>query len=569
MKLSATLKTLLVLLLLSLCYGCSESDKSQNSTSAEARPEGSPSEQQTSDLATRSAVAESPGGMSSAGKSSGGISWFKGSLEEAFASAKSLQKPIYLYWGAIWCPPCQEIKNTVFKSSQFIAMSKLFIPVYLDGDTEQAQSWGEHFGVQGYPTMIVFSADGEEITRIPGGIDVSRYAGVLELSLNHMRSTAMLVNLAITAPDKLQNTDFTQLAYYSWQQDHKSLPEDRGSALFHKISQLANEQNPEASARLFLHYLLTLSDERSELQEQSAEQNSKNTDAGLPGPAPESLHRIEQILASEELVLACWDYLNYNAEALVNLVTLEGKQRENLMTLWQSRVLALHKHPSLSTAEQLGAWVPTLEFFALTNPDGELDAETLSALLADVDAADQITTSPYTRQSVINQASHLLQDARQMEAAEKLLTAELEKSKSPYYFMSSLASLAEKQDKIDESITWRKKAYDGSTGSATRLQWGAAYVRSLIRLKPEESKLIMDTAMGLFENLQSEREAFAGRNFRVLRSLNEKLKEWENSQESKTYLTSFHSKLSALCETQVPDSPEATNCQQLVEAGTG
>jgi thioredoxin-like negative regulator of GroEL len=508
-------------------------------------------------------VAESPG------EKEGGINWFKGSLEEAFASAKNLQKPIFLYWGAVWCPPCQEIKNTVFKSSQFIAQSNLFIPVYLDGDTEQAQSWGEHFGVQGYPTMIVFNHDGEEITRIPGGIDVSRYAGVLELSLNHMRPTAMLVNLAIKEPEKLQNSDFTQLAYYSWQQDHKSLPEDQGSDLFYKISGLAIEQNPEASARLFLHYLSTLADERLEWQDETAKDQSENKAADLPEPAGESLGRIQQILASDELVLACWDYLNYNADTLVQLVTAEGTQRVNLMASWQSRVLALHKHPSLSTAEQLGAWVPTLEFFALTNPDGQLDAETLSALLADVNAADKITKSPYTRQSVINQASHLLQDAKQTEAAEKLLTAELEKSKSPYYFMSSLASLAEDQDKVDEAIAWRKKAYDSSTGSATRLQWGAAYVRSLIRLKPEDSKLIVDTAMGLFENLQSDREAFAGRNFRVFRSLNEKLREWESSQESSTYLASFHSRLAVLCETQVPDSLEATNCQQLLQASPG
>ena len=49
------------------------------------------------------------------------IAWFEGSVEEAFAAAKTLQRPVYLYWGAVWCPPCQEIKNTVFKSKQFVA----------------------------------------------------------------------------------------------------------------------------------------------------------------------------------------------------------------------------------------------------------------------------------------------------------------------------------------------------------------------------------------------------------------------------------------------------------------
>ena len=85
-----------------------------------------------------------------------GIEWFEGSVDEAFAAARESGKPIYLYWGAAWCPPCHAIAATVFKSPAFIERSKLFVPVYLDGDKENAQAYGEKFGVLGYPTMIVF-----------------------------------------------------------------------------------------------------------------------------------------------------------------------------------------------------------------------------------------------------------------------------------------------------------------------------------------------------------------------------------------------------------------------------
>ena len=64
------------------------------------------------------------------------IQWFEGTVEEAFAAAKAEGKPIYLYWGAEWCPPCHAIKATVFRSAEFIRRSKLFVPVYLDGDKE-------------------------------------------------------------------------------------------------------------------------------------------------------------------------------------------------------------------------------------------------------------------------------------------------------------------------------------------------------------------------------------------------------------------------------------------------
>ena len=60
------------------------------------------------------------------------VQWFSGDVGQAFLQAKKEGKPIFLYWGAVWCPPCQEIKQTVFKSRRFISLSESFIPIYLD-----------------------------------------------------------------------------------------------------------------------------------------------------------------------------------------------------------------------------------------------------------------------------------------------------------------------------------------------------------------------------------------------------------------------------------------------------
>ena len=65
-----------------------------------------------------------------------------------------------LYWGAEWCPFCHTLKSKVFSRPDFIAKSHLFLPVYLDGDDDGAQKWGEQFGIQGYPTMIVLDPTG-------------------------------------------------------------------------------------------------------------------------------------------------------------------------------------------------------------------------------------------------------------------------------------------------------------------------------------------------------------------------------------------------------------------------
>ena len=67
-----------------------------------------------------------------------GIAWFKGDVDAAFKSARAANKPVLLYWGAQWCPPCKQLKSAVFSRPDFIEKSKLFVAVYLDGDLPDA-----------------------------------------------------------------------------------------------------------------------------------------------------------------------------------------------------------------------------------------------------------------------------------------------------------------------------------------------------------------------------------------------------------------------------------------------
>ena len=34
------------------------------------------------------------------------IAWFPGDVDAAFSRALAEHKPLFLYWGASWCPPC-------------------------------------------------------------------------------------------------------------------------------------------------------------------------------------------------------------------------------------------------------------------------------------------------------------------------------------------------------------------------------------------------------------------------------------------------------------------------------
>ncbi|HEX7156120.1 MAG TPA: thioredoxin family protein, partial [Burkholderiaceae bacterium] len=86
------------------------------------------------------------------------IDWVKGdpaAVDAAFARARQARQPLFLYWGAVWCPPCNEVKATVFKRRDFAERARFFIPVYIDGDSAGAQKLGTRFKVSAYPTMIL------------------------------------------------------------------------------------------------------------------------------------------------------------------------------------------------------------------------------------------------------------------------------------------------------------------------------------------------------------------------------------------------------------------------------
>ena len=474
------------------------------------------------------------------------IEWFGGSVDEAFALAKAENKPVFLYWGAVWCPPCVEIKQTVFKSQQFIAQTKLFVPVYLDGDTERAQIYGEKFVTKVYPTMIVFNPAGEEITRLHAGIDISAYNTVLQLSLDSMRPTSDLVETALEDPASLTESDLQRLAYYSWYDNEKALPEDTSPELFNTLSRVAAEHSPTISARFYLQYLVMLSGEES----------------AKADPA-----QLRAILESPELMFACWDYLTSYPQPIMAALDGSEAELESLQNDWATVVKENRHDERLSTARQISGWSPYLAFNAQDDQAQALPDEVLAAIREDGRAADEKTSGAHSRQNVINAVSGIYLNAGLTEDARVLLLAEIEKSKTPYYFMSVLAYLEEDQGNIPLALEWRKKAYEASEGPATRIRWWARYVQSVVRMAPENSEFVQQAAMAIFDGSQSLDDAFIGFNFRNIEKTAVALTKWDEEQNpEQSGLADFRSGLQALCEKQPAASQELKNCESLLPA---
>ena len=188
------------------------------------------------------------------------IAWETRDVDSAFARARSENKPLFLYWGATWCPPCNEVKATLFTRQDFIERASNFVPVYIDGDAKSAQKLGARFNVSGYPTMVLFTPDGREITRLPGEIEADRYMQVLSLGINGARPVKETLAAALAASDayaKLRPEDWRMLAWYSWETDESQvLDATRRPATLQRLAKACPADQPQLATRLALQAMV-------------------------------------------------------------------------------------------------------------------------------------------------------------------------------------------------------------------------------------------------------------------------------------------------------------------------
>jgi thiol:disulfide interchange protein len=94
-------------------------------------------------------------------------------LDKAFERAKAEKKSVLVeFTGSDWCPPCIAMRKNVFSTKEFVtAASKKYILVELDfpkGDPAVAkknQPFADKYKIEGFPTVILFTAEGKEFTR--------------------------------------------------------------------------------------------------------------------------------------------------------------------------------------------------------------------------------------------------------------------------------------------------------------------------------------------------------------------------------------------------------------------
>ncbi|MEO8923256.1 MAG: thioredoxin fold domain-containing protein, partial [Caldimonas sp.] len=401
-----------------------------------------------------------------------GIAWRHAAsdadVDAAFAVARAETKPVFVYWGAKWCPPCNQVKSTIFNRQDFIERSHAFVPVYIDGDSPGAQKLGARFHVSGYPTMLLFSPAGEEVTRLPGEVDPARYTEVLNLGMSAARPVKAVLAEAL-AGKVMPASDWRLLAFYSFDTDQQQLvAKNQLTSTLSRLAAACPGDQPATAMRLRLKAL--------------AAGDGKTPARIDPTVRAAVLATLADPVAAREVA----DQLINSAADIARAVSRpQTTERAHLVGAFDAALRRLEADVSLSRADRLQALISRVDLARIDLPDAAATAPSKAVpipqlpapLLADVREtaarADHEITDGYERQAVITAAAYMLERAGLSGESDALLEANLAKSHSPYYLMSELAGNARKRGDNATALHWYALAFEKSEGPATRLQWGA------------------------------------------------------------------------------------------------
>ncbi len=474
-------------------------------------------------------------------------------VDSAFERAKAGNQPVFLFWSATWCPPCNQVKSTIFTRQDFIDKSRSFVPVYVDGDTPSGQALGKRFSVGGYPTMVLLRPDGSEITRLAGSVEPSKYMQVLEHGIAGGSSARQALAAAV-AGTPVAAEDWRLLAFYSWETDEQQIvPKADVPATLLKLAHACPPEQREASSRLVLQAI-------------AASATAKG-DVKPAADKADALASLQSILARPELVREHYDLVaGYASQMVAYTTTPKSKAREQLIAQWNVALDRLVADATLSNAGRIWALGGKVDLARLDNKDGPLPKPLLAQVREQVARADRDTTDINERQSVITSAGGVLSDAGLLDESDVLLSVELERSHSPYYYMSGLASNARKRGTPESkvaAIEWARQAYETSKGPATRLQWGGAYVNYLLELTPADAVRIEATSARVIGEAAEMPDAFSARSRSSLERLSERLRKWNKDDTHDKVIARLHEKMAPACASDALDAADRTACAAL------
>jgi thiol-disulfide isomerase/thioredoxin len=480
------------------------------------------------------------------------IPWFQGSVEEAFVLAKAERRPVFLYWGAVWCPPCHALRTKLFTRPEFQARLAATVAVYLDGDTARAQIWGEKLGTQGYPTVIVFDADGREVTRIPSMLPFEQYGEVLTRALDATRPIAEVLAAAeAEGAAALPPAELNLLAFQAWDQNQGlGLDLARRRALFSRLrAETPVAQRVEKARFLALELGALATREEGEAPPSLPAAELAELTVGL-----------RTLLADPQLRNTNLDLVLYRAGDVASLLDpTPGSERQSLSALWEAAARAIESDESLPVNERLTALLPQIALETLDLADdvaGEPPPVSLALqerVRARIRWASALPHDEEEMQYLMDTMAGLLEEAGLASEAKQLLTDKLAETTAPYYYTGWLAGLEARAGRKPEAVALYREAWQGARASRsgaamTPFRWGSTYLRQATKLTPEAHDAIAADAATILDDLLASPDAFSHGNWSRLQTVATALETWRGEDAARSRVVdTVKSRVHAAC----------------------
>lgn len=464
------------------------------------------------------------------------IQWYADGIESALAAAKKENRPLFVYWGAVWCPPCNVVKATVFTDKEFIEATRKFISVYLDGDTESAQEWGEKLNASGYPTLMVLGSDGKEIVRLSPEVPPKEFAEALNSVYDNLHPIDQLIEKVLTTPvDQVDAKTWQIVAGYSWSQAEGNEAKIDWVDSFAKLEQRIPAKFAVEKDRLFVNYAL-------------ARVNGLKKDETLTDGERKAIsERMQKILADPEKFAPHLQTFSYYSANLVKaLFAQKSDERDAFIAAYKSALEAARAKLSAGSNDHLVSFYPLVEL-------GKMEGETITGAEKNLikkemlEAVNKISDA-HQQVFISSTASYILEQADLADVARQVLEQDIKKSKTPYYAMASLASLEKKAGNNAKALEWIERAYNTSQGNATRIQWGSSYLIYMMDLSADQKDKILREVQKFYRDHIERPDAFMGRNKARLDRIAAKLKEWSEKSGSQAQIKTLKKQLLDGCQ---------------------
>ena len=474
--------------------------------------------------------------MPAAAATTHAFSWYQGSVDDAFTQAAKEKKPLFLFWGAAWCPSCNEIKAEVLHQPRFAQLMAPFIAVYLDGDADNAQIWGEKLAISGYPTLIIFDPAGHEMVRLSEGVNIDEFAMAIDGALHHLETLPATLKRALSGLGA--DSDFRLLAYASWDpmlndaKDPATLLADRERLMHLMPDRLAAEK-----ALIAAQILESAYDNRDEDKFRAYTAATKGGAAAY----------LDAIFADDGSIMAARECITQRAEIMAWLYPSPADPLYRLYSeKWRKAAAKLADNPAVAVDLRLLAVYPELQFYRMehgSKKKGEKEPPFSAGTVTKVRdltalAISRIRTE-YERHTVIPAAAELLAHVGEMDAARKMLQDEIRVSSTPWYYTSGLALLEKEQGNTKEALAYAAAARQSAKGTATRLQWITSDLFMSLECAGDDHARLLALLDEYYTLALSLPDGFSGRNGKRAQRVLEGIKPLMSQQPFKDKVRSF------------------------------